>query len=337
MNEHACAATRSESRRLLVATVMALAMSLLTLWPGTARAGACTVASGVAQFNPPLTQLVAKGVGTVAWDGTATVGPFNCSFSSGGGSYAWNSASVGGLVPTGANGFDVGYVAVPSISGLNVTAGNCTVTPQTSSGSGGAVPGVTVSASGAASCSFSYTVHFALQQTAATWANPVIPSTTPFGSAGGGADTVAFSAGGIAANAVASTCALTVSPTTVTLPTVSATSLATVGTTAGTTPFAVTLQNCNTPGLAAYLTFYFTQGAAPSYIANTGTASDVQLLIADSGGNPVRGDGTPVLMTSALSTGTNTATYFTKYVRATSTGNVSGSVQAIVSFNVTYQ
>ncbi len=318
--------------------VRLLAVLIAFMLPsGVACAGACIVGSGIATFNPALTQLIAKGVGTTAWKGLAAVGPFTCTFPPGGGSYVWSSAGVGSLAAQGANGFDVAHVAKPAVSGLSTTSGTCHFVSKLAAGTSGSVPSLSVSASTAAKCTFYYNVHFALQQISTSLHNPVIPAVTLFGSGSAGTDAVVFSAGGINARAIRSTCAVTVSPTTVVLPSVSSASLASVGDTTGATPFTVTLQQCRTVGLAAYLTFHYTQGAAPGDIANTGTATDVQVRITNGTDTTTLVNGTPTRMVSVLNTGINAATYLVEYVRVANTGHAAGRVRAVAGINVTYQ
>lgn len=134
---------------------------------------------------------------------------------------------------------------------------------------------------------------------------------------------------------VAPTCSVSTPSIAVTLPTVSNTSLSTVGATAGTTAFTIGL-DCPSASAGRTINIQFdtnkSYGGDNGVITPTGSSKNVGVQIADSNFIGVI-FGTPALAGNALNGPTN----FTYYARYYATGAVTGgSVKATASFTITY-
>jgi type 1 fimbria pilin len=157
---------------------------------------------------------------------------------------------------------------------------------------------------------------------------------------GGGTSTaqiVAFNLNNPVNIVVNPACSITTNPVNVTLPAISTSALASIGATAGTTPFAIAL-NC--PGgasgasLSVQLDYNGTASGIQGVLTPTGGSSTgvgVQLLNQSS--NPVT-FGTPQKV-GTISTGDTNVSFFARYYR---TGTVTpGTLQASATFTLLYQ
>ncbi|MCC8391511.1 type 1 fimbrial protein [Paraburkholderia sp. MMS20-SJTR3] len=132
---------------------------------------------------------------------------------------------------------------------------------------------------------------------------------------------------------------------TVLLPTVSATSLATPGDTAGLTTFSIGLSGCMAPtttAQAASTVFVGNQVTTAGNLGNTGTATNVALQLLDpkTPGTPfdlsgVNGYAAPGLSIAAGAT-TASYDYGVQYISETG-GATAGSVLGSVQYSVSYQ
>ncbi|MDG0854514.1 fimbrial protein [Roseateles puraquae] len=123
----------------------------------------------------------------------------------------------------------------------------------------------------------------------------------------------------VSGNVSSATCTVTASATTVTLPTVSKTSLATAGSTAGTTPWSVSVSSCS----AATMNTFFEAGTTVNSngrLINSGTAGNVDGQIVTSTFGVVNiGAANGSQGTTAVSVSSNAATQ-QFYVRYYATG-----------------
>ncbi len=143
-------------------------------------------------------------------------------------------------------------------------------------------------------------------------------------------------------NIASQTCTVSVngggSTATVTLPKVASSILSTSGQTAGNTRFTMALSNCSATTGDVYA--YFEQGAnvnADGRLTNTGTATNVDLQLLDSG-NGVLNAGSTEQTTSpktvALTAGAGTLTYSAQYY-ATGAATA-GTVLSAVNYSINY-
>lgn len=133
------------------------------------------------------------------------------------------------------------------------------------------------------------------------------------------------------------TCTVTTPNIAVSLPTVSSTSLASVGATGGATAFNIGLScPANASGHALAIEFDASStvsGATGVIRANNGGAANVGVQLTDNAFNPVQ-FGTPATVGTATN-GSNSFTYFARYY-ATGTPVGAGSVNAGATFTISY-
>lgn len=133
----------------------------------------------------------------------------------------------------------------------------------------------------------------------------------------------------------------------VALPPVSTSSLAAVGSTAGRTPFAITLTNCSLTGPSHAVTTYFEPGdtvdpVTGQLIVDAGGAQNVQLRLLNSGDNSkiVAGsangsqNSTPVDLDAS---GNATLNYFVEYAQYGASGATVGAANSRVFYTLTYE
>lgn len=136
---------------------------------------------------------------------------------------------------------------------------------------------------------------------------------------------------------VAPTCTVTTPSIAVTLPTVSNTSLRTVGATAGATPFTIGL-NCPSGAVGRNLALQFDTSKQPTGTTGviqptSGTATNVGVQLVNSSFNAIT-FGTPTTVGTATQ-GLNSFTYYARYYALT-TAVGAGNLSASATFTVTY-
>ena len=129
---------------------------------------------------------------------------------------------------------------------------------------------------------------------------------------------------------------------TVTLPTVSVSSLATAGATAGRTPFSIALSNCtpNTGNVSTYFEAGPTIDTATGQLLNaSGTAKQVEVGLLNSDSSAIMLGAAQASQNSevvALTSGAATLNYSSQYV-ATGGAATAGTVNTTVMYSMTYQ
>ena len=132
----------------------------------------------------------------------------------------------------------------------------------------------------------------------------------------------------------------------VALPPVSTTSLAAVGSTAGRTPFAITLTNCTPTGPQNYVSTYFEPGdtvdpVTGQLIVDTGGATNVQLRLLNSGdySKIVAGAATGSQNSTQAeldASGNATLNYYVEYAQYGASGATPGKANSRVFYTLTY-
>jgi major type 1 subunit fimbrin (pilin) len=127
----------------------------------------------------------------------------------------------------------------------------------------------------------------------------------------------------------------------VTLPTVSSSSLAAAGQTAGRTPFTISLSNC-TPNTGNVHTFFeagpTTDSTTGHLIVNTGGATNVQIDLLNSDATDIKAGFADVSQNSlpvAITAGAATLNYFAQYI-ATGAATA-GAASSSVMYTMAYQ
>lgn len=342
-------------RRVAVAHAL---WALLAVMPAPAWAGpktmSCTTGSFAALSPAPARLIVpaSKAAGSLLWSGTLSVS-FSCS-STGSGAKLNGGSVVGGSSQTSmvssagtSNGVAMVSAGTPSITlgstgcalnGLSEKAGQWTF-------------GLASTAAGTCSGNLVAPLEF-VRDTSALGSD--IAASNPLGAGAGVADWIVFPLrkGAAAANlglsgavplVAGGGCTVAPIALTVSLPTVSASALASPGSSAGATAFSFPLQSCQ--GIAAtpyavYASWSFTSVPGyPSVIANSASAGAAQVgvQILDASGTPVAGTPSSASLagTVAASGGVASATYVARYF---ATGAVTpGAVTAVATYTLTYQ
>lgn len=141
-------------------------------------------------------------------------------------------------------------------------------------------------------------------------------------------------------NIASQTCTVKVngSDAPVVLPTVASSLLKTAGQTAGDTRFTIDLSNCSTQTGDVFA--YFEQGTgvnADGRLSNTGTATNVDLQLLDSGNNALNVGSTDQMtapLKAKLSSGAATLTYIAQYYATAAA--TSGTVNSRVTYSISY-
>lgn len=129
---------------------------------------------------------------------------------------------------------------------------------------------------------------------------------------------------------------------TVVLPTVSASTLAAAGNTAGTTPFSIALTGCTGITLNTARTWFETGSNVDTVtgrLNSTGSATNVQVELLNSAQNPIVAGGTPGSTTQNdvpvdISSGSGTLNYYARYYAKGP--SAAGSVATQVDYTIVY-